>query len=154
MSFIYIGGMAEKLKPLYKLNRKNPLRLKRIAICVLLKMQNQESWLRESCRYYGIQPSTLLYAIKKYDLNEQYAIAKEALGYSLIESALQLADKDIVPDMDGRIDRGAVEHLKVRIDMRKWLTSKITKQFSDRKQVELEVKEITLADVLKQNSAQ
>jgi hypothetical protein len=57
-----------------------------------------------------------------------YARACEERAHHLVEDMLEIADEP-VRMVEGRMNPGAVQHKRVRIDTRKWLASKLFPKF-------------------------
>lgn len=129
---LYMGQSLPKKK------RKNysDLRKKRLIKLIIARMSDG-LWLRKACRLYDVKPSTALLWVDVYNLSEQYARAKEESGLWQAEDMIEMVDEVPPTDAEGRVDRGYLEWRRQRIDTRKWLMSKITKQFSERKDVNL-----------------
>ena len=112
------------------------LRKKRVLSLIMARM-GQGEWLRVGLKRYDLSMGSFFSWLNKFELNEQYTQAKELLGHALAQDTIDLCDE--VPPMapDGKIDNGAVNWMRLRVDTRKWLLSKVTKQYSERKDVNL-----------------
>ena len=67
------------------------------------------------------------------DRRKIYARAREVCIESHVAGLVALSDEAIPTDEDGRLDSAAVNHLRLRIDTRKWVASKlIPKTYGDR----------------------
>jgi hypothetical protein len=117
---------------------------------ILRRMGEGES-LRSICRADGMPSHSVVHGWVRQDrdgLAVRYALARELQAHALADELLEIADdgsNDWMlrndPNNPGYVENG--EHLqrsRLRIDARKWLTSKILpKNYGDRQQVEAAV---------------
>lgn len=118
-----------------------------IADEILRRMAEGES-LRSICRSEGMpnREAVRLWVLEnRHGFAERYAVARELQAHALAEELLEIADdgsNDWMarndPNNPGYIENG--EHLqrsRLRVDARKWLTSKILpKHYGDKHEVE------------------
>lgn len=63
---------------------------------------------------------------------KNYTRAKEEQAEVFAEQIVDIADDKIERDANGRIDSGAVNHARLRVDARKWVASKLKpKKYGD-----------------------
>lgn len=68
----------------------------------------------------------------KKSFADSYYVAKEAAADLYAEEILQIADEVMPLDQFGKIDTGAVNQARLRIDARKWIASKLKpKRYGD-----------------------
>lgn len=95
--------------------------------------------------------STLFKWLREIDeFSQQYAIAKEESADALVEDMLDIADNQVEQPLlvdglpmqiDGKVvmvkDNVAVNHAKLRVDVRKWSASKLKpKKYGEKQQLE------------------
>ena len=69
---------------------------------------------------------------------EQYAHAREVGLESMADEIMEIADEIPQSDDRGRIDNGAVQHQRLKVDARKWILSKqLPKKYGDKVTTEL-----------------
>lgn len=71
--------------------------------------------------------------IRTYEeFSKQYARAKEEQAETFTEDMLFIADEVIERDVHGKIDTGAINRNRLRVDTRKWIASKLKpKKYGD-----------------------
>lgn len=88
------------------------------------------------------------------ELSKQYARAREEQAELFADEITEICDAIIPVDAFGKIDAGAVNQARLRIDSRKWIASKLKpKRFGDYTKIQAEVKDTSatsswLGDVL------
>lgn len=76
------------------------------------------------------------------ELTKQYARAREEQAETFVDEIQEISDAKIPLGPDGKIDNGAVNQARLRIDSRKWVASKLKpKKFGDFTKVQAEVKD-------------
>lgn len=86
--------------------------------------------------------SIFLWLRKHSDFLEHYTRAKEEQSDLLVEEILTIADEPQPMTADGRIDNGAVQQARLRVDARKWVASKLKpKAYGDKVQQEVSGKD-------------
>ena len=100
--------------------------------------------LRRACLALGVASSSFLDGVARdHALAEQYARAREDLIERMADELQELADANLLPLDDGRVDSGMVAKQRLQVDTRKWLLSKIAaKKYGDRVEVEATVKAV------------
>jgi hypothetical protein len=96
--------------------------------------------LRKICRAEGIPSLTTIFEWlgSKPEFAEQYARAKEAQADAMAEDILDIADMPPERTEKG-VDSADVAHMRLRIDTRKWIASKLKpKKYGDK--IEQEIK--------------
>jgi hypothetical protein len=83
---------------------------------------------------------TIFYWLREYpEFLEQYNVAKESQADALAEDLLEIADLPPQINEKGGVDSGDVAHMRLRIDTRKWIASKLKpKKYGDK--IEQEIK--------------
>ena len=82
--------------------------------------------LRKACEVFGIAPSTFLFwCSERPEMAERYAREKQIRAEMLADELVQIADEDPGTTDNGGTDSGAVAHLRLRVDTRKWVLSKM-----------------------------
>lgn len=97
--------------------------------------------LRKICREDGVPALTTIFEWlgSKPEFAEQYARAKEAQADAMAEDMLDIADMPPAIGEKGTVDSGDVAHMRLRIDTRKWIASKLKpKKYGDK--IEQEIK--------------
>lgn len=97
--------------------------------------------LRKICREEGVPSLTTIFEwlAAKPEFAEQYARAKEAQADAMAEDMLDIADMPPAIGEKGTVDSGDVAHMRLRIDTRKWIASKLKpKKYGDK--IEQEIK--------------
>lgn len=97
--------------------------------------------LRKISREEGMPSMTTIFDWlgTKPEFAEQYARAKEAQADALAEDMLDIADMPPSIGEKGTVDAGDVAHMRLRIDTRKWIASKLKpKKYGDK--IEQEIK--------------
>ena len=100
--------------------------------------------LRKACLAVGCAVTTFLDAVARDTaLAEQYARARADLIERMADEVQELADANLLPLDDGRVDSGMVAKQRLQVDTRKWLLSKLAaKKYGDRVEVEATVKAV------------
>ncbi|NBN88631.1 MAG: hypothetical protein EBV32_06050 [Proteobacteria bacterium] len=76
------------------------------------------------------------------ELSKQYARAKEEQAELFADEITEICDAEMPMDAFGKIDAGAVNQARLKIDSRKWIASKLKpKKFGDFTKVQAEVKD-------------
>lgn len=95
--------------------------------------------LRKIARMEGIPDLTTIFLwLQKYpEFSKQYAQAKDAQADAMAEDMLDIAD--MPPEMTEKgIDSASVQHMRLRIDTRKWIASKLKpKKYGDKIEQEI-----------------
>lgn len=90
------------------------------------------------CRDDGMPDLTSCYRWMRLhpEFLQMYARSKEECADTLADEIMEIADSD--PGMNEMgIDRGGVDHLKLRVDARKWIAAKLKpKKYGDAHKVE------------------
>ena len=82
--------------------------------------------------------SVYLWLTKHPAFSEAYARAKEDAADVLAEQILDIADIELEADAMGKVDAGLVNQLRLRIDARKWIASKLKpRKYGERIQQEI-----------------
>lgn len=69
---------------------------------------------------------------------KRYATAREDQADTLTDEMKEIADEQMPTGIDGKIDTGAVNHARLRVDTRKWAASKLKpKKYGDKVQQEV-----------------
>lgn len=80
------------------------------------------------------------------ELTKQYARAREEQAETFVDEIQEISDAKIPLDAFGKIDNGAVNQARLRVDSRKWIASKLKpKKFGDFTKVQAEVKDTSTA---------
>jgi hypothetical protein len=76
------------------------------------------------------------------ELSKQYARAKEEQAELFADEITEICDAEMPMDAFGKIDAGAVNQARLKIDSRKWIASKLKpKKFGDYTKIQAEVKD-------------
>ena len=76
------------------------------------------------------------------ELTKQYARAREEQAETFVDEIQEISDAKIPLDAFGKIDAGAVNQARLKIDARKWIASKLKpKKFGDYTKIQAEVKD-------------
>lgn len=80
------------------------------------------------------------------ELTKQYARAREEQAETFVDEIQEISDAKIPLGPDGKIDNGAVNQARLRVDSRKWIASKLKpKKFGDYTKIQAEVKDTSTA---------
>jgi hypothetical protein len=75
-------------------------------------------------------------------LSKQYTHAREEQAETLADEIQEICDAEMPMDAFGKIDAGAVNQARLKIDSRKWIASKLKpKRFGDYTKIQAEVKD-------------
>ncbi len=87
-----------------------------------------------SCEAAGVPNSTfMLWVDQTPELTERYARARHDLIEKLAAEAIAIADQPPPLTPDGKVDNGAVQAMRLQVDTRKWLLSKLApKRYGER----------------------
>jgi hypothetical protein len=100
---------------------------------VLAQMREGKS-LRQSAESAGVARQTFLdWVDKDEELAGQYAHARAAMIDKIADDILTIADEDLIPTGEGKVDSAMVQKQRLRVDTRKWLLSKMApKKYGDK----------------------
>lgn len=110
---------------------------------ICLRIANGES-LRKICKDEKMPNLTTVWKWlnNNPELDKQYARAREEQAELFVDEIQEISDAKIPLGPDGKIDNGAVNQARLRIDARKWVASKLKpKKFGDFTKVQAEVKD-------------
>jgi len=111
------------------------------------KIANGES-LRKICKDEKMPNLTSVWKWlnNNEELSKQYARAKEEQAELFADEITEICDAEMPMDAFGKIDAGAVNQARLRVDSRKWIASKLKpKKFGDFTKVQAEVKDTSTA---------
>jgi hypothetical protein len=97
--------------------------------------------LRRICRDEGTPGLTTIFMwLREYpEFRDQYELAKSSQADAMEEDMLDIADTPPAMTADGKVDSADVAHMRLRIDTRKWIASKLKpKKYGDK--IEQEIK--------------
>ena len=99
-------------------------------ICVRI---SEGASLRKIAGEIGIELRTMFRWFREHeDFCHNYTRAKEEQAELFAEQIIDISDEKIERDANGRIDSGAVNHARLRVDARKWVASKLKpKKYGD-----------------------
>lgn len=100
---------------------------------VLTGMRNGLS-LRQSSENANVKAQTFLsWVDQDKDLSEQYARARSDMIDKIADDILKIADEELIPTGEGKVDSAMVQKQRLRVDTRKWLLSKLAhKKYGDK----------------------
>jgi hypothetical protein len=100
---------------------------------VLAQMREGKS-LRQSAESAGVARQTFLdWVDKDEELAGQYAHARAAMIDKIADDIMLIADEDLIPTGEGKVDSAMVQKQRLRVDTRKWLLSKLApKKYGDK----------------------
>jgi hypothetical protein len=103
-------------------------------ITEVLKHMREGHSLRQSSIKAGITPQSVLRAVDKdSELAEQYAQARAAMIDKIADDIITIADEEMIPTGEGKVDNAMVQKQRLRVDTRKWLLSKLApKKYGDK----------------------
>ncbi|NDI00174.1 MAG: hypothetical protein EBY78_07675 [Actinobacteria bacterium] len=107
------------------------------------KIANGES-LRKICKDEKMPNLTSVWKWlnNNEELSKQYARAKEEQAELFADEITEICDAEMPMDAFGKIDAGAVNQARLKIDSRKWIASKLKpKKFGDYTKIQAEVKD-------------
>lgn len=110
-------------------------------ICV--RIANGES-LRKICKDDDMPNLTTVWKWlnNNPELDKQYMRAREEQAETFVDEIQEISDAIIPLGPDGKIDNGAVNQARLRVDARKWIASKLKpKKFGDYTKIQAEVKD-------------
>ncbi len=100
---------------------------------VLSGMRNGLS-LRQSSENANVKAQTFLsWVDQDKDLSEQYARARSDMIDKIADDIIKIADEEMIPTGEGKVDSAMVQKQRLRVDTRKWLLSKMApKKYGDK----------------------
>ena len=100
---------------------------------VLAGMRNGLS-LRQSSENANVKAQTFLsWVDQDKDLSEQYARARSDIIDKIADDIIKIADEEMIPTGEGKVDNAMVQKQRLRVDTRKWLLSKLApKKYGDK----------------------
>jgi hypothetical protein len=100
---------------------------------VLTGMRNGLS-LRQSSENANVKAQTFLsWVDQDKDLSEQYARARSDMIDKIADDIIKIADEEMIPTGEGKVDSAMVQKQRLRVDTRKWLLSKMApKKYGDK----------------------
>ena len=100
---------------------------------VLTQMREGKS-LRQASQMAGVARQTFLdWVDKDPELSGQYAQARADMIDCLADEIIEIADEELIPTGDGKIDSAMVQKQKLRMEGRKWSLSKMApKKYGDK----------------------
>jgi len=107
------------------------------------RIANGES-LRKICKNDKMPNLTSVWKWLNNDeeLSKQYARAREEQAEYYADEITEICDAEMPMDAFGKIDAGAVNQARLKIDSRKWIASKLKpKKFGDYTKIQAEVKD-------------
>jgi hypothetical protein len=100
---------------------------------VLAGMRNGLS-LRQSSENANVKAQTFLsWVDQDKELSEQYARARSDMIDKIADDIIKIADEEMIPTGEGKVDNAMVQKQRLRVDTRKWLLSKLApKKYGDK----------------------
>jgi len=100
---------------------------------VLTQMREGKS-LRQASKMAGVARQTFLdWVDKDQGLSGQYARARSDMIDKIADDIMTIADEDLIPTGEGKVDSAMVQKQRLRVDTRKWLLSKMApKKYGDK----------------------
>jgi len=100
---------------------------------VLTQMREGKS-LRQASKMAGVARQTFLdWVDKDQELSGQYARARSDMIDKIADDIIKIADEEMIPTGEGKIDSAMVQKQRLRVDTRKWLLSKMApKKYGDK----------------------
>lgn len=90
---------------------------------------------RKACELVGVLESTFrLWKREHAEIAAHYTRAREERANGWAEEFIDLAD-EFVPTGDPVADKITLQHIHERLDARKWVTSRILKDYNEKKQL-------------------
>ena len=130
-------GIKSVAKP--RKNAKRTPEQKAQQIEQILALMHGGFSLTRACKTVNITPAAFLqWAEKDQELDKQYARAREACIEKMAEEVLEISDEEVPVDAYGKVDSGAIQKQRLRVDTRKWLLSKLApKKYGEKVQQEI-----------------
>jgi len=90
--------------------------------------------LRQASKMAGVARQTFLdWVDKDQELSGQYARARSDMIDKIADDIMTIADEDLIPTGEGKVDSAMVQKQRLRVDTRKWLLSKMApKKYGDK----------------------
>ena len=100
---------------------------------VLTQMRDGNS-LRQAAEMAGVARQTFLdWVDKDEELSGHYAQARAAMIDKIADDIMTIADEEMIPTGEGKVDNAMVQKQRLRVDTRKWLLSKLApKKYGDK----------------------
>jgi hypothetical protein len=100
---------------------------------VLTQMRDGKS-LRQAAEMAGVARQTFLdWVDKDEELSGHYAQARAAMIDKIADDIMTIADEEMIPTGEGKVDNAMVQKQRLRVDTRKWLLSKLApKKYGDK----------------------
>jgi len=90
--------------------------------------------LRQASKMAGVARQTFLdWVDKDQELSGQYARARSDMIDKIADDIIKIADEEMIPTGEGKVDSAMVQKQRLRVDTRKWLLSKLApKKYGDK----------------------
>ena len=100
---------------------------------VLTQMRDGNS-LRQAAEMAGVARQTFLdWVDKDEELSGHYAQARAAMIDKIADDIMTIADEEMIPTGEGKVDNAMVQKQRLRVETRKWLLSKLAhKKYGDK----------------------
>jgi hypothetical protein len=100
---------------------------------VLTQMRDGNS-LRQAAEMAGVARQTFLdWVDKDEELSGHYAQARAAMIDKIADDIMTIADEELIPTGEGKVDNAMVQKQRLRVETRKWLLSKLAhKKYGDK----------------------
>ena len=107
-----------------------------LAVCVAIA---NGDLVKDACKVHGVNPATVWkWAAEDAEFGKVYARAREDQAHAIAEQAIALADA-AVPGKGGDVDK-----VRLQVDTRKWLASKIApRHYGERQEIAATVTQTT-----------
>ena len=116
------------------------------AICETI---SQGVWKTKACEIHGISAGLFWYWLAKFFTDksdiELYRLSCDLMAHNMAAQALDIVDADMPTTPNGMgIDRGAVEHAKLRFNARQWLMGRVCRKYSEKAHDTEEIKDVNI----------
>ena len=103
-------------------------------ITSVMKHMREGHSLRQSTIRAGVATQTFMdWVDKDPELSGHYAQARAAMIDAVADETMRIADEELIPTGEGKVDSAMVQKQRLRVDTRKWLLSKMApKKYGDK----------------------
>jgi hypothetical protein len=114
--------------------KATPIAEKQHKITEVLKKMREGNSLRQATKAANVPVQTFMdWVDKDPELSGQYAQARADLIDKIADDIMSIADQEMIPTGEGRVDSAMVQKQRLRVDTRKWLLSKLApKKYGDK----------------------
>ena len=115
----------------------------------ICKTISEGTWKTKACEMNGVPASTFWDWLYKYfnskEDSELYRRACDIMADNMVAKAIDIVDEPIPTTPNGMgLDRGAVEHAKLRFQARQWVIGRTCRRYSEKAHDTEEIKDVNI----------